>query len=262
MSLIQVYGIALAIILGLMFVLWIISLGLKNSSIVDIFWGTGFVISSWVYFVFTPDGFITRKLLLCTLTTIWGLRLSIYILWRNWRKGEDFRYRVWRKEAGNQWWWRSFFKVFFLQGILMWIISAPLLAAQLKATPDKLTIVDFLANLVWVIGFFFEAVGDWQLARFKANPANKGKVMSSGVWRYTRHPNYFGDATQWWAYYLLALVTGGFWTIFSPVIMTLFLLRVSGVALLEKTLKENRPGYKEYIEMTSSFIPWFPKRKV
>lgn len=254
MSLIQVYGIALAIILSLMFVLWIISLGLKNSSIVDIFWGTGFVISSWVYFVFTPDGFITRKLLLCTLTTIWGLRLSIYILWRNWRKGEDFRYRVWRKEAGNQWWWRSFFKVFFLQGILMWIISAPLLAAQLKATPDKFTIVDFLAILVWVIGFFFEAVGDWQLARFKANPANKGKVMFSGVWRYTRHPNYFGDATQWWAYYLLALVAGGFWTIFSPVIMTIFLLRVSGVALLEKTLKENRPGYKEYIEMTSSFI--------
>ena len=235
MSFIQVYRIALAIILGMMFVLWILSLGLKNSSIVDIFWGTGFVISGWVYYAFTPDGFITRKLLLCVLTTIWGLRLSVYILWRNWGKGEDFRYQVWRKEAGNQWWWRSFFKVFFLQGILMWIISAPLLAAQVKATPDKLTTVDFLAILVWVIGFFFEAVGDWQLARFKANPANKGKVMSSGVWRYTRHPNYFGDATQWWAYYLLAVVAGGFWTIFSPALMTIFLLRVSGVALLEKT---------------------------
>ena len=147
MSFIQVYGIALAIILGMMFVLWILSLGLKNSSIVDIFWGTGFVISGWVYYAFTPDGFITRKLLLCVLTTIWGLRLSVYILWRNWGKGEDFRYQVWRKEAGNQWWWRSFFKVFFLQGILMWIISAPLLAAQVKGTPDKLTTVDFLAIL-------------------------------------------------------------------------------------------------------------------
>ena len=262
MSFIQVYGIALAIILGLMFILWIISLVLKNSSIVDIFWGTGFVISGWVYFVLTPDGYITRKLLLCILTTIWGLRLSVYILWRNWSKGEDFRYQVWRKEAGNQWWWRSFFKVFFLQGVLMWIISAPLLAAQVKGTPDKLAIVDFLAIIVWAFGFFFEAVGDWQLARFKANPANKGKVMSSGVWRFTRHPNYFGDAAQWWAYYLLAVVAGGFWTIFSPAIMTIFLLRVSGVALLEKTLKETRPGYKEYIEMTSSFIPWFPKRKV
>jgi steroid 5-alpha reductase family enzyme len=260
MSFLEIYGIAFLVILGLMILLWLASLLLKNSSIVDIFWGTGFVVTGWVFFALTPDGFPARKLLLMVLTTIWGLRLSLYILYRNWGKSEDFRYQVWRKEAGAAWWWRSFFKVFLLQGILMWIISAPLLAAQFRSAPDRLTVLDFIGAAVWAIGFFFEVAGDFQLARFKANPANKGKVMDRGVWRLTRHPNYFGDSAQWWGYYLIAASAGGWWTIFSPVIMTLFLLRVSGVTLLEKTL-ESRPGYKEYIESTSAFIPWFPKKK-
>lgn len=250
-----------SIILGLMILLWLLSLALKNSSIVDIFWGTGFVIVAWVTFLLTPEGFEARKWLLSILVTIWGLRLSLYILTRNWGKPEDFRYQVWRKEAGSAWWWRSFFKVFLLQGVLLWIISTPFLAAQISAQPDRLTWLDFLAIPVWLIGFFFEAVGDWQLSRFKANPANKGKVFDRGVWRYTRHPNYFGDATQWWAYYLIALAAGGWWTIFSPIIMTTLLMRVSGVTLLEKSLKEEKPGYKEYIESTSEFIPWFPRKK-
>jgi steroid 5-alpha reductase family enzyme len=260
MSFLGIYGTTFLVILGLMILLWLVSLLLKNSSIVDIFWGTGFVISGWVYFALTPDGFPTRKLLLMILTTIWGLRLSLYILYRNWGKEEDFRYQVWRKEAGAAWWWRSFFKVFLLQGILMWIISTPLLAAQFRSTPDRLTVLDFIGAAVWAIGFFFEVAGDFQLARFKANPANKGKVMDRGVWRFTRHPNYFGDSAQWWGYYLIATSAGGWWTVFSPIIMTLFLLRVSGVALLEKTL-ETRPGYKEYIESTSAFVPWFPRKK-
>jgi steroid 5-alpha reductase family enzyme len=260
MSLLSVYATVFLVIMGLMLLLWVVSLVLKNSSIVDIFWGTGFVISAWVYFAMAPDGFLPRKLLLSILTTVWGLRLSLYILWRNWGKGEDFRYQVWRREAGTAWWWRSFFKVFLLQGILMWIISAPLLAAQFYYSPGHLTVLDFLGAFGWLVGFFFEAVGDLQLARFKADPANKGKVMERGVWRYTRHPNYFGDSAQWWGYYLIAASAGGWWTVFSPVLMTLFLLRVSGVKLLEKTL-ETRPGYKEYIENTSAFIPWFPRHK-
>ena len=247
------------IILVLMAALWLVSLALKNSSIVDIFWGFGFVISAWTAFALTPDGFSGRKWLLVILTTIWGLRLTLHILTRNWGKGEDFRYQVWRKEAGAAWWWRSFFKVFLLQGILMWIIATPLLRAQISATPAQLTFLDYLAILVWLVGFFFEAAGDWQLAKFKANPANKGKVLNTGFWRYTRHPNYFGDAAQWWAYYLIALAAGGWWTIFSPLLMTLLLMRVSGVTLLEKTLKESKPGYKEYVASTSEFIPWFPK---
>lgn len=260
MDFLSTYLILSLVILGLMFLLWLLSLALKNSSIVDIFWGTGFVIAAWVASALTPDGFAGRKWLLLVLVTIWGVRLSLHILIRNWGKGEDFRYRVWREEAGPAWWWRSFFKVFLLQGILLWIIAAPLLAAQIGAHPAALTWLDFLAVPVWLVGFFFEAVGDWQLARFKANPANKGKVMSTGVWRYTRHPNYFGDAAQWWAYYLVALAAGGWWTIFSPVIMTTLLMRVSGVSLLEKTLKAEKPGYKEYAEKTSEFFPWFPKK--
>ena len=249
------------VIFGLMTLLWLLSLALKNSSIVDIFWGTGFVITAWVDFFLTPDGFLARRLLLCALVTIWGLRLSIHILIRNGGKPEDFRYQVWRKEAGLAWWWRSFFKVFLLQGLLMWLISAPLLAAQASPQPARLIWLDYLALLVWAYGFFFEAVGDWQLARFKANPANKGKLLSYGVWRYTRHPNYFGDATQWWAYFLIALAAGAWWTVFSPIMMSILLLRVSGVTLLEKTLKTQKPGYKEYVESTSEFIPWFPRKQ-
>ncbi len=259
MSFIGIYISALAIILGLMILLWLISLVMKNSSIVDIFWGSGFVITGWVYFALTPDGFLIRKLLLMALTTIWGLRLSLHILFRNWGKGEDFRYQVWRKEAGTAWWWRSLFKVFLLQGILLWIISIPLLAAQFHPSPTKLTAVDLLGTFAWLVGFFFEATGDLQLARFKADPSNKGKVMDRGVWHLTRHPNYFGDASQWWGYYLIAASAGGWWTVFSPVIMTLFLIRVSGVTLLEATMK-GRPGYDDYIKTTSAFIPWFPRK--
>jgi len=139
----------------------------------------------------------------------------------------------------------------------MWLISAPLLAAQIGTTAS-LTILDGLGVVIWAIGFFFEAAGDWQLARFKADPANKGKVMNRGVWRYTRHPNYFGDAAQWWGFFLIALAAGGWMTVLSPILMTFMLVRVSGKALLEKSM-EKRPGYRNYIESTSGFIPWFPR---
>jgi steroid 5-alpha reductase family enzyme len=250
------------LILGLMLLLWLVSLAMKNSSIVDIFWGTGFVIVTWVAFLLIPDGYLPRKVLLNLVVTIWGLRLSLYILARNWGKPEDFRYQTWRREAGAIWWWWSFFKVFFLQGVILWIVAAPLLAAQISPQPDQLIWLDGVAILVWMVGFTFEAAGDWQLRRFKANPANKGQVLKTGAWRYSRHPNYFGDAAQWWAFYLIALAAGGWWTIFSPILMTGLLMRVSGVTLLEKSLKEAKPGYKEYIETTSEFIPWFPRKRI
>jgi steroid 5-alpha reductase family enzyme len=261
MSFLEIYLILGLVILGSMTLLWLLSLAMKNSSIVDIFWGTGFVVATWTAFLLTPEGFETRKWLLNGLVTVWGLRLSIHILIRNWGKPEDYRYQAWRKEAGSAWWWRSFFKVFLLQGVLLWIISTPLLAAQISSTPERLIWMEYVAIPVWLIGFFFEAVGDWQLTRFKADPANKGKLLTSGVWSYTRHPNYFGDSTQWWAYFLIAAAAGGWWTIFSPIMMTFLLLRVSGVALLEKTLKEEKPGYRDYVESTSEFIPWFPRKK-
>jgi len=260
MTFIEVYAITLGAILGIMTLLWLVSLALKNASIVDIFWGTGFVIAMWVYFALTPEGFLPRKQLIALLVTLWGLRLSMHILVRNWGKPEDFRYQKWREENGKKWAVKSFFQVFMLQGLLLWVISAPLLAAQYRPLPDRLTVLDGLGVVLWLVGFFFEAAGDAQLARFKANPANKGKVLNRGVWRYTRHPNYFGDTAQWWGYFLIAAAAGGWWTVFSPVLMTGLLLRVSGVALLEKTL-ETHPGYKEYIESTSPFIPWFPRKK-
>lgn len=260
MNFLQIYLSAGLLILGLMTLLWLLSLRLKDASIVDPFWGSGFVITAWFYFALTPDGFPARKWLLVLLTTVWGLRLSLYLLWRNHGKGEDFRYRAWRQEEGARWWWFSFFKVFLLQGVLMWIISAPLLAAQISPMPAGLTLIDGLAAAIWAIGFFFEAVGDWQLARFKADPANRGKLLTSGVWRYTRHPNYFGDAAQWWGFFGMALAAGGWFTLFSPLLMSYFLRYVSGVAMLEKTLKPAKPGYAEYVARTNAFIPWFPKK--
>lgn len=258
----QTFGTSGLVILALVSALWLVSLLLKDSSIIDVFWGTGFVVACWIYFLSTPEGFLTRKTLITLLVTLWGMRLSLYILIRNWGQGEDYRYRRWREAAGKSWWWRSYFKVFLLQGVLLWLISVPLLAAQVSPTPARLTVLDYLAVLIWGIGFFFEAVGDCQLARFKKDPRNQGRLLTSGVRRYTRHPNYFGDATQWWGYYLFALAAGGWWTVFSPLLMTFLLVRVSGVAMLEKRLVENKPGYREYMQCTSAFIPWLPRRKV
>jgi len=248
------------IILGLMILLWIVSLLIKNSSIVDIFWGFGFVLVGWFYFVLTPNSDSLRKIILVALSNIWGLRLTLHVLIRNFGKPEDFRYQKWRNESPGIWWIKSLFQVYLLQGLLMWIISAPLLAAQMLSSTKGLNVFDYIGILLWAIGFFFETVGDAQLARFKANPANKGKVLDSGVWRFSRHPNYFGDSAQWWGYFVIALAAGAWWTFFSPLIMTLFLIKVSGVALLEKTIVNKRPEYAEYIRTTSAFIPWFPKK--
>ena len=261
MNLLEMILIAGACSLGLFVLLWILSLPLKNSSIVDIFWGFGFVLTAWVSLFSSPEGYLIRKLLLLGLVTIWGLRLSIHILRRNWAKPEDFRYQKWRSDNGKKWWWKSFFQVFLIQAILMWVISIPLVYVQWSQTEMHFTIWDLIAIIIWTIGFFFESVGDYQLSRFRSQPENKGKVLDTGVWRYTRHPNYFGDSAQWWGYFFFALASGGWWTIFSPIIMTFFLLRVSGVTLLQKSLSVAKPQYKDYIERTSSFIPWLPKKK-
>ena len=238
---------------------WLLSLALKNASIIDIFWGAGFVVLAWVYFALA-DGWDGRSLLISVLVTVWGLRLSGYIGYRNWGEEEDRRYQRMRRNAGDAFWWRSYFTVFLLQGVLMWVISMPLLAAQNAAAPDGFRVWDFIGVAVWAAGFAFEAGGDWQLMRFKADPANKGKVMDRGFWRYTRHPNYFGDAAQWWGFFIIAAhTTDGWVTVFSPAFMTFLLARVSGVTLLERDLSKSKPGYEEYVRRTSGFIPWFPK---
>lgn len=242
-----------------MLALWLLSLLRRDSSIVDPFWGTGFVILACFYFLRTPQGDPIRKALLLSLVTIWGLRLSLHLLRRNLSSGEDQRYARWRQEAGPSWWWLSLFKVFLLQGFLMWLISLPLVAAQWTPTPPALTGLEIFASAFWLLGFFFEALGDWQLTRFKANPANRGKVLDSGLWRYTRHPNYFGEVCIWWAYGLFAWAVGAWWALFSPLLMTGLLLRISGLSMLERDLKQKKPAYADYIRRTSAFLPLSPK---
>lgn len=260
MTYFQIYLQALLVIMSMMTLLWIISIFLKNVSIVDLFWGAGFVLANGFYF-WNIENIGPRNYLLLSLVTLWGMRLSIHLAIRNIGKGEDFRYKEFRRKYGeNRYWWISFFQTFLLQGILMWLISAPLLGAHLSGNTNALNIVDLLAILVWMIGFIFEAGGDYQLVKFKSNPSNKGKVLNTGLWRYTRHPNYFGDSTVWWAFGLLSIATGCYIPILGSILMTLLIVKVSGVALLEKTLKPQKPDYAEYIRKTNSFIPWFPKK--
>ncbi|MBI3168832.1 MAG: DUF1295 domain-containing protein [Chloroflexi bacterium] len=197
------------VLVVLMILLWLFSLAIKNSSIVDIFWRTGFVISYWVAVWINSTELTARIILLGAIVTIWGLRLSFYIFSRNHGQPEDFRYAAWRAEAGSAWWWRSFFKVFLLQGIIMWVVAVPLIAAQTSTpSPFKCECTDYTAAALWLVGFIFEAGGDWQLVHFKKDPANKGKLLTTGLWSLTRHPNYFGDAAQWWAFYLVAFTNG------------------------------------------------------
>jgi len=247
------------VILAMMILLWIWSLVIKNSSIVDIFWGVGFVIVSWFVFAMAPQGYLPRRQLIAVLATIWGLRLALHIGLRNWGKPEDFRYAKWREENGPRWWWVSFFKVFLLQGFLLWIIAAPLIAAQTSGFPAIITPLDLFGVLIWIVGFLFESIGDLQLMRFKATRSDHGKILTTGLWRYSRHPNYFGDAVVWWGFYIIAAASGSWWTIFSPIIMTFLLRKVSGVTMLERTMKR-KPGYEEYMKNTNAFIPWFPKK--
>lgn len=262
MSFIEIYITAYIVILFCMIILWFVSLLLKDASIVDIFWGTGFVIANGVYFLLT-NGYLARKILLLVLVTIWGLRLTLHLGRRNIGKGEDYRYQSFRRYWGERYWWVSFFQTFLLQGTLMWLVSIPLLVGQFAPSPAYITVFDVLGVVIWAIGFLFEAIGDWQLMRFKADPTNKGKVMDSGLWRYTRHPNYFGDATLWWGYFFIALsVYWGFLSFWGPLLMTIFLLRVSGVTMLERSLKKNKPEYADYIARTSAFFPRPPRRKL
>ena len=256
---IPLYVQGLLLILGMMSTLWVVSVAIKNVSIVDLFWGLGFVTVNIFYYINTVS--TPAKMILLVLVSLWGLRLSIYLAWRNIGKGEDFRYKEFRKKYGEKnYWWISFFQTFLLQGLLMWIISMTLYGVNKYSTSLELYIIDYVGVFVWVIGFVFEAGGDMQLARFKKNPANKGKVLNTGFWHYTRHPNYFGDSAVWWGYGLLCLSAGSYGLVAGAVIMSLLIIKVSDVVLLEKSLTIKKPEYAEYIQRTSSFLPWFPKK--
>ena len=260
-SVVTIMGLNLSILLGMMVCAWLLSLVLKDASIADIFWGLGFVLIAWVTF-YVAEGYVFRKILIATLVSVWGLRLAAYIGLRKRGKGEDPRYRNWRAQYGNNFWWVSLFTVFGIQGVLLWVISLVVQAGQIAGEPAGLGWLDGAGFLVWAIGFIFEAAGDFQMARFKADPGNRGKVMDRGLWAYTRHPNYFGESLMWWGIFLITLSTpNSLWTAISPATITFLLLRVSGVTLLEKNIVERRPAYRAYIKGTSAFFPWFPGRK-
>ena len=254
------YLITLFVIQGIMFALWLISVRIKDSSIVDIFWGTGFAVVAGITWLLA-DGYPPRGSLLSLLTVAWGLRLSFFLGSRNLGNGEDYRYRDLRTRFGERWNTISLFVVFVTQGLLIWLISMPVQLPQQAALPDRLTALDGIGVLFWCAGMFFEIVADRQLEDFKSDHANSRRVMDRGLWSWSRHPNYFGEFLIWWGIYCIGAATPvGRWLIFSPLLMTFLLLRVSGVPLLEARMKKTRPGYASYKDRTSMFFPRPPRR--
>lgn len=249
----------LGVVVSLMVALWLASLILADVSIVDIFWGLGFVTIAWTSHSLTAGpGGGPRGWIVAALVTAWGVRLAWHLARRNLGHGEDYRYRAMRAKHGTSFPIVSLGIVFLLQAGLMWIVSLPVQAAQMAGAARPLGVVDAAALLLWVAGFTIEAVADAQLAAFKVS-APRGTVMDRGLWRYSRHPNYFGDAVVWWAFGLFGIAAGAWWTLIGPVVMTVLLVRVSGVSLLESTIVDRRPGYRDYIARTSAFLPWPPQ---
>jgi steroid 5-alpha reductase family enzyme len=243
----------------LMLFVWAISVAIRDASVVDIAWGFGFVVTGWTAFL-VGDGPSPRSWLMVALVSIWGLRLTLHLAKRNIGKGEDFRYQRMRAEHPANFPLWTLANVFGLQGALMFVVSLPVQMAMVAGGPDSLTLLDFAGVALWVIGLAFEAIGDLQLQRFKADPANQGKVMDRGLWRYTRHPNYFGDAVVWWGHFLVcASRPEMLWTVVGPLAMSFLLTRVSGVPMLERSMAKRKPGYAEYMERTSGFFPLPPR---
>lgn len=219
----------------------------------DVVWGLGFVLITWASFFLSDDSGV-RGILVGLLVSIWGLRLAWHIHARNKGKAEDYRYLAWRKEWGKWFYSRSYLQVYLLQGMFLFLIVMPVLLIN-KHAGAELGMLDFIGVAVWLVGFYFEAVGDAQLARFIKDPVNKGKFMQSELWAYTRHPNYFGEVAQWWGIWLIALsVTNGLFGIIGPVTITFLILKVSGIPMLEKKMAENSE-FADYKRRTSMFIP-------
>ncbi|MFZ0685276.1 MAG: DUF1295 domain-containing protein [Terriglobales bacterium] len=249
----------------LAFVLWgymslwfVISLVKKRNDVADVAWGLGFVLVAWTsFFLGGRPG--TRGLMVGVLVSTWGLRLAWHIHSRNQGKPEDYRYRAWREEWGRWFYARSYVQVYLLQGALLFLVSLPVLIVN-KSVGGRLGVLDVIGICVWLGGFVFESWGDAQLAQFVRDPLNRGRILQSGLWRYTRHPNYFGEVAQWWGLGLVALAVRDGWVgMIGPFTITFLILKVSGIPMLEKRLAQN-PAFAEYKRKTSVFLPWFPKQ--
>lgn len=228
----------------------------KDTTVIDIAWGIGFVLIAITLYLLNPSDIRTVTVL--TIVIMWGTRLAVYLAYRiSQTKKEDYRYAAFREKWGKDFLWKSYLQIFLLQALLQWIISLPLIFI-FTSGKVTFTLLDSAAISIWIMGFLIESISDIQLAIFKMNPENKGKIMQSGLWKYSRHPNYFGEAAQWWGIFLFAASAGGWVTIISPIVLTYLLLFVSGVPLLEAKMKKN-PEFEAYKKKTSAFIPWFPK---
>jgi steroid 5-alpha reductase family enzyme len=251
-------GIAL---FGYMIICYLIALKKHDFSIVDIAYGLGFLVVAWIGLLSTGTWYL-GQLIPVILVSIWGIRLSGHIYIRNKKKGkEDFRYQAMRKRWGPSANLQAFVKIFQFQGIIIYIIALPVLLTTIRIQTPQFPFCSLIGIIIWFFGFYFESVGDAQLKSFLRNPDNSGKIMQSGLWRYTRHPNYFGEATMWWGLFFIALsvdIIYAWITLISPVLITFLLLNVSGVPLLEKHY-ENNAEFQEYRQKTSKFFPWFPK---
>jgi steroid 5-alpha reductase family enzyme len=247
---------ALPVLLAAAAITWAISVPKRNVTIVDTLWPLLFVIAAAVYAVASP-AVGARSTLILALVALWGARLALHLGWRNRGHEEDRRYRDIRRRNEPNFTLKSLYLIFGFQALLAWVISLPLAGAIAAEAP--LGPLDALGVALWAVGMVFEAGGDWQLARFKADPANAGRVMDGGLWRYTRHPNYFGDFCVWWGFFLIALSAGAWWSLAGPLLMSLLLLRVSGVTLLEKDIGERRPAYADYVRRTNAFFPGPPR---
>lgn len=255
---IDTWLLALPWLLGAAALAWAWSVVIRNVTLVDTLWSLMFLLAAVVYARATPPA-EPRAVLLLVLVALWSIRLAVYLGVRTLGHAEeDARYQAIRRRNEPGFAWKSLYLVFGMQAVLAWVISLPLLGA-IAGEPRAIGALDAIGVALWLVGFAFESVGDWQLARFKANPANAGQVMDRGLWRYTRHPNYFGDFCVWWGFYAIALAAGAWWSIVGPVIMSVLLLRVSGVALLERHIGKRRPGYAEYVRRTNAFFPGPPR---
>lgn len=234
---------------------WMLSLMTNKVSHVDSMWSLFFVLAGYSVALLNYES-SPRILLVLGLLSLWGIRLSVHISWRN-IDHEDPRYVTIRENNEPNFWLKSFYIVFGLQAVLAWIISLAIYGALDGNAP--LNALDYLGLLLLLFGLYWEVLADWQLQQFKANPANAKQVLRTGLWRYSRHPNYFGECCVWWGFYLFALAAGAWWAIISPILMTFLLLKVSGVRLLESTITERRPAYLDYIRNTNAFVPGLPK---
>ena len=256
---ISVYFQALYAMLALGFITWIVSLDKRDVSIVDSIWSLMILVAAVVY-LWHNNAIGFRETLIFSLVLIWALRLSLHLTWRNWGQPEDNRYQKIREKYSPRFALKSLGIIFGFQALLAWLVSLPLLVVL--STTHELSLLDAIAILLWLVGMGFESVADFQLHRFKSDNNNAGKVLDSGLWRYSRHPNYFGEFCIWWGFYLFAVSSGGWWTLLSPLMMSFFLLRFSGVALLEKDIHQRRPAYRDYIARTNAFIPGKPRESV